>query len=704
MKKIIYILSICIGLFCADSFAQMNYKLSSGTSNSSFLFGSTSAQKTQLIYLPGDFNGSLSGDISKIYFMYGSTTSPEYTNLVISLGQTTETAFAGTDFFTGLTEVLNEATYTIPAGVAGEWFSIALTTNFTFDATQTLIVEVKWDSNTETGFTTRYGSQSGQKVYASDPTATSGTASSTWQNFGYDIQVANNMFANSVLSPAGLVNTPSVAVQSVFQNGGTAAMSGKYYTLIYDPSMSMVYADSNTFSNVPSGQIDTVSFTDFNTFAGNGTYTVKAIVTSPGDLVAIDDTITTTFNRFLPSYPMVVCWSSQYTNSNNNKDSAFAALDALGYMYDEFDRYTVSISDFTDWSTVFWLEDGSVLENERTSLINFLDAGVIDDEKTLIIFGDDIGYFHGRTASSTYDTLFYRDKLHAEYFADDPQSADQTRICGEAVNPGLCDSLDSSYPDAVGALPDAMVAYRYADLPANSDSVAGVVYDGSTYNVAYLAFEIREIVSPVTDGVNQLISGVFSWVVDANGAVPVEFTSFTADVNGSDVSLNWKTATETNNKGFAVERKAAGSEFEEIAFVQGNGSTTERKSYSFIDSKVNVGFYTYRLKQVDFDGTVEYSNEIEVQVLAPKVFSLEQNFPNPFNPTTKIKYSVPVDGFVNLTVFNTLGQKVSTIVQQQVKAGEYEVEINGSGFASGVYFYRLEAGKFVSIKKMVLLK
>ena len=117
--------------------------------------------------------------------------------------------------------------------------------------------------------------------------------------------------------------------------------------------------------------------------------------------------------------------------------------------------------------------------------------------------------------------------------------------------------------------------------------------------------------------------------------VPVELTSFTAEAsNGKDVELSWTTATETNNQGFQVERMSSAGSFEQIGYVAGFGTTTEPKSYSYLDPKVDAGNYTYRLKQIDFDGTITYSEEVNVEVEIPLVYSLEQNYPNPFNPST----------------------------------------------------------------------
>ena len=119
--------------------------------------------------------------------------------------------------------------------------------------------------------------------------------------------------------------------------------------------------------------------------------------------------------------------------------------------------------------------------------------------------------------------------------------------------------------------------------------------------------------------------------------IPVELTAFNASVNKNDVRLDWTTATELNNLGFEIQRKDKEGNFESLGFINGKGTTTEINEYSFIDSKVDAGNYTYRLMQKDFDGSFAYSHEVEVEINLPLEYSLEQNYPNPFNPTTTIR-------------------------------------------------------------------
>lgn len=204
--------------------------------------------------------------------------------------------------------------------------------------------------------------------------------------------------------------------------------------------------------------------------------------------------------------------------------------------------------------------------------------------------------------------------------------------------------------------------------------------------------------------------GNFS-VVKINGTniIPVELTSFSSKVTGNSVALNWTTATETNNFGFEIERtkynlQSSTSAWEKIAFVNGAGTTTIEQNYFYSDKNVSDGKYIYRLKQIDFDGAFAYSNQIEVFVGLPDEFALEQNYPNPFNPTTSIKYSLPVDGFVSLQIFNSIGEKIQSLVDAFQSAGNYSVNFDASALPSGIYFYRIKSGEFFAVKKMMLAK
>jgi len=189
-----------------------------------------------------------------------------------------------------------------------------------------------------------------------------------------------------------------------------------------------------------------------------------------------------------------------------------------------------------------------------------------------------------------------------------------------------------------------------------------------------------------------------------NGIIPVELVSLSASVLVNDVILSWSTATEINNQMFEIERKNKEGQFITIGNVEGYGTTTEPQEYSYIDNTVGTGIYYYRLKQIDFGGQYEYSDEIEIEVNGPLTFGIEQNYPNPFNPSTLIKYSISENGFVKLSVYNLVGEEVTVLVNKEVDAGFYEIEFDATTLPSGIYFYRIQAGSFVETKKMVLLR
>jgi hypothetical protein len=118
------------------------------------------------------------------------------------------------------------------------------------------------------------------------------------------------------------------------------------------------------------------------------------------------------------------------------------------------------------------------------------------------------------------------------------------------------------------------------------------------------------------------------------------------------------------------------------------------------------GKYFYRLKQIDNDGQYEYSKAIDVELGTPEKFELSQNFPNPFNPTTTIKFSLPEASNVKLTLFNILGQEIKILVNGFEAAGVHTIELNASdlNINSGIYIYKLETGSFTQTRKMTLMK
>jgi hypothetical protein len=191
-------------------------------------------------------------------------------------------------------------------------------------------------------------------------------------------------------------------------------------------------------------------------------------------------------------------------------------------------------------------------------------------------------------------------------------------------------------------------------------------------------------------------------------SVPVELVSFNAVSENQGILLNWVTATELNNKEFEIQRSLNGKDFFTLGFVKGNGTTTSPKSYSFLDSPGNSGEYFYRLKQLDFDGTSSYSEIVTADFILNS-FGLSQNYPNPFNPETVISFSIPDEGYLNLKIYNILGEQVDILSDGLVSSGSYSIKWNASSFTSGVYFYKLDFEsnlglKISEVKKIVFAK
>jgi len=195
--------------------------------------------------------------------------------------------------------------------------------------------------------------------------------------------------------------------------------------------------------------------------------------------------------------------------------------------------------------------------------------------------------------------------------------------------------------------------------------------------------------------------------------VPVELAYFSGTVNGNKVELRWRTETEVNNYGFNIESRvplnpSQGGEDGDwitIAFVEGHGNSNSPKYYDYTDSYITLaGRYKYRLKQIDNDGTFEYSNVVTVDVVTPNNFYLSQNYPNPFNPVTRIDFTIPERQHLSLRVYNTLGELMTELVNEIKEPGSYSVTFDASILPGGIYFYRLSAGKYSIAKKMSLLK
>ncbi len=187
-------------------------------------------------------------------------------------------------------------------------------------------------------------------------------------------------------------------------------------------------------------------------------------------------------------------------------------------------------------------------------------------------------------------------------------------------------------------------------------------------------------------------------------SIPVELTAFTAVPVEKGVLLKWSTATESNNLGFELQNSKDKANWKTFAFIEGSGTSTEKHEYSFLDNMPFDETSFYRLVQIDYDGSRNVYDEVEVFFSGNMNYELEQNFPNPFNPATVIKFRLKEKGKALLRVFDALGREVKLLVNEVKEAGTYSVRFNADELPSGIYYYQLNVNGYISTRKMLLLK
>jgi hypothetical protein len=277
-------------------------------------------------------------------------------------------------------------------------------------------------------------------------------------------------------------------------------------------------------------------------------------------------------------------------------------------------------------------------------------------------------------------------------------------ICAKDINSdGKCDIVSAN------GWEDASILVNNT-LPGSSSSSFSVILNEDYSDGICNSVSIEDI---NMDGKQDIVKGYdiqtfFSVKLntsDLSSPLPVELASFTSAVNGNNVMLNWNTVMEENNSGFEIERNSFGAEWNKIGFLAGKGTTNTPQSYSFADNGLNTGRYSYRLKQIDYNGNYKYYElQNEVVIGVPVKFALMQNYPNPFNPSTIINYQLAINSFVSLKIYDISGREVKQLVNTIQPAGYYTVSFDAKNLSSGMYFYSLKAGEYSSVKKMVLVK
>ena len=302
---------------------------------------------------------------------------------------------------------------------------------------------------------------------------------------------------------------------------------------------------------------------------------------------------------------------------------------------------------------------------------------------------------------------------------------------------GVCAPLEgwTSTPNVTGNIAYSSLKSTYSTNPILWDASAGAAYISITSpSQHFISLDAPITMQAKANFVkNKGIGGIIIWELGGGyqsslpaghrdsllqavklafmtTVLPITLSSFTATIASNHmVILNWETMSETDVYGFDVQRSGDNLTYQTIGFIEGHGTSLVKHDYSFVDSLPPIGQLIYRLEELDNSGGHTYSDPITPTVAGVQMGNvvaceLLQNYPNPFNPTTTIRYSLPIRAHVLLTVYNALGQKVAELVNGDIDAGYHEVQFDGSNHASGVYFYRLQAGSYVETKRLLLMR
>jgi len=278
------------------------------------------------------------------------------------------------------------------------------------------------------------------------------------------------------------------------------------------------------------------------------------------------------------------------------------------------------------------------------------------------------------------------------------------------------DKITLTTPNGMPVKLISLAAYQVSETSTDSLVIEGWNGSNLEYTRSFLNTTSWETLTLNYNNINKVVIRLdsagngglgdynFDNITFSNPALPVELTTFKGISGKNGITLEWQTATETNNKGFEIERNT-NSSWVEIGFIAGKGTSVTTNDYSFVDKNPVGDTIHYRLKQIDNNGSFSYSKEIEVTAdLTPNNYSLSQNYPNPFNPSTTINYSIANAGKVVLKIYDLLGKEVNTLVDENKPSGSYSVIFNARNMPSGIYVYELRTDGFVSRSKMILLK
>jgi hypothetical protein len=471
-----------------------------------------------------------------------------------------------------------------------------------------------------------------------------------------------------------------------------------------------VYTQNSSSVTLNASEEQTVSFPDFTPTAANDLYEITVTTNLTGDLDPTNDSRTEGFDTYITARGMVILEIGTGTWCQYCPGAAMGAHDLLTngqevgvIKYHNGDSFTNTYSDarnnyygISGYPTAVFDGVENVIGGSNTQSMYTTYLPIYDVRKaknsaySIEIFGQNNGLDYSLTLRVTkhanvpasYSNLVLHLALTESDIAFNWQGQTMVHNAERLMIPNeLGIALDFTSGNTV-------------DINLNFTMNSNWVAD----NCELVSF-IQNL-----DG-KEILQGTKIAVTDLS-MLPVELTSFTATAKAGKVNLIWNTATEINNSGFEIERSFDGNSFVTVGFVKGSGTTTQPKSYSYTDAVELQGIENiyYRLKQVDYNGAINYSDVVSVLFDIPTEFALGQNYPNPFNPATKIKYSVPQNSLVTIAVYDLTGQEVALLLNEVKEAGNYEINFDASQLSSGVYFYKMSSNSFSQVKKMSILK
>lgn len=492
-------------------------------------------------------------------------------------------------------------------------------------------------------------------------------------------------------------------------------IGGNIYEGYFDVDTNQVSANDTVIYRIKATDISTSGNVTYEPSSG---YNGFKIINTLGIVLIVNDDVTIEGRSGYDKDKGMNPAPDTKTPLGASADLFYNTLDTSGYVVTQVEWSALDTNQLFNYDLVILTAGTNTSDmfddqGKRDAIVNY----TVNNGGKTIVEGGEVGWKY-RSTTGEKDINFRQEVLHDSSWVSDVSGGILVQLDPGHILFNTPHAIpDSITVDGTGFGPrDAMrlmqkpgVFKLMGWLPSYPDTAGVICYapDESVENVrnVFLTFSVANMLTPTEEARSNFVENVANFVAMSD-YIPVELTSFAATVDAGSVTLQWTTATELNNAGFHIERRSVDGEgrFSSIGYVPGKGTTLFPSYYIYTDQAVATGNYEYRLRQVDYDGTTSYSDVVSVNVDQPITYDLTQNYPNPFNPSTMIKYSLAQNGMVKLAIYNVLGERVATLVNEVQKAGRYEVKFDAAQFSSGIYFYRLESGDFTAVKKMILMK